>query len=41
MHTFHIQIFAMNETELFYLLALQKVEGVGDIVAKIKIYKKQ
>jgi DNA processing protein len=24
----------MNETELFYLLALQKVEGVGDIVAK-------
>jgi DNA processing protein len=34
MHTFHIQIFAMNETELFYLLALQKVEGVGDIVAK-------
>ena len=34
MHTFHFQIFAMNETELFYLLALQKVEGVGDIVAK-------
>lgn len=33
-HTFQIQIFAMNETELFYLLALQKVEGVGDIVAK-------
>jgi DNA processing protein len=33
-HTFKIQIFAMNETELFYLLALQKVEGVGDIVAK-------
>lgn len=24
----------MKETELFYLLALQKVEGVGDIVAK-------
>ncbi|HLF52456.1 DNA-processing protein DprA [Flavobacterium sp.] len=24
----------MNENELFYLLALQKVEGVGDIVAK-------
>jgi DNA processing protein len=24
----------MNETELYYLLALQKVEGVGDIVAK-------
>lgn len=24
----------MNETELFYLLALQKVEGVGDIIAK-------
>ena len=34
MHIFQIQIFAMNETELFYLLALQKVEGVGDIVAK-------
>jgi DNA processing protein len=34
MHTFQFQIFAMNETELFYLLALQKVEGVGDIVAK-------
>jgi DNA processing protein len=34
MHKFQIQIFAMNETELFYLLALQKVEGVGDIVAK-------
>lgn len=24
----------MNEQELFYLLALQKVEGVGDIIAK-------
>lgn len=24
----------MNETELFYLLALQKVDGVGDIIAK-------
>jgi DNA processing protein len=24
----------MNETELYYLLALQKVEGVGDIIAK-------
>lgn len=24
----------MNETELYYVLALQKVEGVGDIVAK-------
>jgi DNA processing protein len=24
----------MNEQELFYLLALQKIEGVGDIVAK-------
>ncbi len=34
MHIFQIEIFAMNETELFYLLALQKVEGVGDIVAK-------
>jgi DNA processing protein len=34
MHTFQFQIFAMIESELFYLLALQKVEGVGDIVAK-------
>ena len=34
MHTFQIQIFAMTDSELFYLLALQKVEGVGDIVAK-------
>jgi DNA processing protein len=34
MHTFQSQIFAMIESELFYLLALQKVEGVGDIVAK-------
>ena len=34
MHTFQFQIFAMNENELLYLLALQKVEGVGDIVAK-------
>jgi DNA processing protein len=34
MHTFQFQIFAMNETELLHLLALQKVEGVGDIVAK-------
>ena len=34
MHTFKFQIFAMQETELLYLLALQKVEGVGDIVAK-------
>jgi len=24
----------MNEQELFYLLALQRVEGVGDIIAK-------
>ena len=24
----------MNDQELFYLLALQRVEGVGDIVAK-------
>ena len=28
------KLHAMNETELYYLLALQKVEGVGDIVAK-------
>lgn len=31
---FDIQLFAMHEEELFYLLALQKVELVGDIVAK-------
>ena len=24
----------MNDQELFYLLALQRVEGVGDIIAK-------
>ena len=29
-----IQIFIMNDTELLHLLALLKVEGVGDIVAK-------
>lgn len=34
MHIFRIQFYAMNDSELFYLLALQKVEGVGDIVAK-------
>ena len=28
------QIFSMIDQELYYLLALQKVEGVGDIVAK-------
>jgi DNA processing protein len=33
-YTFQFQILAMNEQDLFYLLALQKVEGVGDIVAK-------
>lgn len=33
-YTFQFQILAMNDTDLFYLLALQKVEGVGDIVAK-------
>ena len=31
---FDFQLFAMNEEELFYVLALQKVELVGDIVAK-------
>ena len=31
---FDIQLFAMHEEELFYLLALQKVDLVGDIVAK-------
>ncbi len=34
MITLQFKIHAMNETELYYLLALQKVEGVGDIIAK-------
>lgn len=34
MHTLPSQIFSMTDQELYYLLALQKVEGVGDIVAK-------
>ena len=34
MITLRFKIHAMNETELYYLLALQKVEGVGDIIAK-------
>lgn len=34
MYTFQFQIFTMRHEELFYLLALQKVEGVGDVVAK-------
>ena len=33
-YTFHLQTLTMRHEELFYLLALQKVEGVGDIVAK-------
>lgn len=32
--TFEIQLFTMNDTELLHLLALLKVDGVGDIVAK-------
>lgn len=31
---FEIQLFTMNQTELYHLLALLKIEGVGDIVAK-------
>jgi hypothetical protein len=33
-HIFHLQIFSMTDQDLFYLLALQRVEGVGDIMAK-------
>jgi DNA processing protein len=32
--TFENQLFTMNDTELVHLLALLKVDGVGDIVAK-------
>ena len=32
--TFENQLFTMNDTELLHLLALLKVEGVGDIIAK-------
>ncbi len=32
--TFGNQLFTMNDTELLHLLALLKIEGVGDIVAK-------
>ena len=32
--TFENQLFTMNDTELLHLLALLKVDGVGDIVAK-------
>jgi hypothetical protein len=33
-YTFQLQIFSMTEQDLFYLLALQRVGGVGDIMAK-------
>ena len=33
-YTFHFQIVIMRHEDLFYVLALLKVEGVGDIVAK-------
>jgi DNA processing protein len=33
-YTFQQQICSMTEQDLFYLLALQRVEGVGDIMAK-------
>lgn len=33
-YTFQLQIYSMTEQELFYLLALLRVEGVGDIMAK-------
>ena len=34
MYNLDIQLYTMRHTELFYLLALQKVEGVGDVIAK-------
>lgn len=34
MYTFQKQLFRMTDQDLFYLLALQKVEGIGDIMAK-------
>lgn len=33
-YTFHTQYFTMRHEDLFYVLALLKVEGVGDILAK-------
>jgi hypothetical protein len=33
-YTFQLQICSMTEQDLFYLLALQRVEGVGDIWLK-------
>jgi DNA processing protein len=33
-YTFQSQIFSMTTSDLFYILALQRVEGVGDIMAK-------
>lgn len=33
-YTFHVQIVIMSDEELYYILALLKVDGVGDIIAK-------
>lgn len=33
-YTFQVQLFTMRHEDLFYVLALLQVEGVGDIVAK-------
>ncbi len=33
-YTFQFQIFSMTTSDLFYTLALIRVEGVGDIMAK-------
>ena len=37
-YTFRPQNFTMSEQELLYLLALSKIEGVGDVVAKKLIH---
>ncbi|MFN9110397.1 MAG: helix-hairpin-helix domain-containing protein, partial [Bacteroidota bacterium] len=33
-YTFHFQYFTMRHEDLFYVLALLKVDGVGDVIAK-------
>lgn len=33
-YTFHFQYFIMRHEDLFYVLALLKVDGIGDIIAK-------
>lgn len=33
-YTFHLQYVNMRHEELFYLLALQRIDGIGDVVAR-------